>query len=149
MTGVDLLIAGDEIVMVREELDAANARLFGAPERARVIDNWREQYDAYTEPLHLTVVKTVNGDYVMAVWCVDKALADEVTRHGLPVSLAVDMFGVGTIAETVTDDETARIMCREFARLVAHAELPWPPEDDMDVERWRLAGTLIAQYPAR
>lgn len=146
----ELVIAGARTRMVREDLSAVYAAMWGVPERATVVSHWRDKTRerAYAmDPLFLTVLHTVDQRYVMAVWCVDGPLRHEMHVHSLPQGLAAEVFCVGTM--DVPDNDAAVLMCREFARLIAHGDMPWPPESDADFDAWRLAGTLISTQPAR
>lgn len=144
--GVDIVITGPEITMVRALVSADLSDAFGRD--VAIVCNWREQYDEASQPLHLTALRTARGGYIVVVWCMDNALLVECRHNHLPDALAVDLYGVGTLGEQIDTDERANAATMELARLVAHAELPWPPEDDTDTQAWRLAGSLVDRHPA-
>lgn len=136
-----MVIAGEEITMRRQELGALDGRLFGAPERAAIVEDWREQHGPEMPTLHMTLIRTVQNRHIVVIWCRDDNIAEEAMRHNLPDSLSVEVYGVGQL--DVRDENEAREIVRTLAGLVARADLPWPPEDHIDTEKWRVAESAI------
>lgn len=140
-TGPDMVVAGEEITMRRQELGALDARMFGAPEHAAIVEDWREQHGPEMPTLHLTLVRTVQERHIVVIWAQQVDLSEELRRHSLPLALAVDLFGIGEL--DVHNEDDARLITRGLVGMVASADLPWPPEDHVDTERWRTAESAL------
>ena len=68
MTGPDMVIAGDEIVMRRHEMSELYARMFGSPEYSAIVEDWQEQHAPEMPTLHMTLIRTVHERYAVLVW---------------------------------------------------------------------------------
>lgn len=141
-----MVIAGEEITMRRQELGAVDSSMFGVPTRTTVIEDWREQHGPEMPTLHLTLFCTVQGAYIVVIWCTDTNIAEECQRYSLPGALAIEVYGIGQL--DVFSEDDAREVTRGLARMVAQADLPWPPEDHIDTEKWHVAErALYARRP--
>ncbi len=136
-----MVIAGDEIVMRRQELTAHETRMFGDPEFNTVIEDWREQYDPETPALHMTLIATAQKQFIVIVWAQQNDMAEELRRHGIQMGLSIDMFGIGEL--DVHNEADARKVMHGIAGMVARAELPWPPQDHIDTKVWRTAEAAL------
>lgn len=142
-----MVIAGEEITMRRQELGTLDCRMFGVPEYSTIVEDWREQHGPEMPTLHLTLVRTVHEKHVILIWSQQDDMAEELHTHGMPQSLAVDLFGIGQL--DVFSEDDARTLVRGLAHMVATADLPWPPEDFRDTEMWRVAErALYSTRPA-
>lgn len=134
--------------MRRQELGALDARMFGVPQYATIVEDWREQHGPEMPTLHMTLIRTVHERHIVIVWTQQDDMAEELRRHSMPSGLAVDMFGIGEL--DVHNEGDARIIMRGLVGMVASADLPWPPEDFRDTEQWRVAeAALYRAIPAR
>ena len=134
-----MVVAGEEIVMRRQDLGEFAARMFG--KHSTVVEDWREQHDPSMPTLHMTLIRTMRNRHVIAIWAQQNDMEGELRHHGMPPALAVDLFGIGELA--VQNESDARTVVRGLVGMVASADLPWPPEDHVDTERWRTAESAL------
>lgn len=141
------VIAGAEIVMCRFEANASVRRCLGADVgRVSIVDHWQEQLPKGMSPLCLTLIHHPlrRGEYAVIVWGMDEMIRDACLRVNLEPGLAMVVYAIGALdSPKVLDVERARACCLELARMVAKADLPWPPEDEQDHDVWRRTAALI------
>lgn len=147
ITGRVLDDNGTTITLVRKAPDLTVRRVLGEKDGwVSIVDHWHEAPPEPTnQPLCMTLVHSPleGGRYGVVVWYHDQEIAEALRGLNLRDTLAVTVYGIGTLDPGVRKRDQARACGLELARMVTDGYLPWPPEDDADIKVWLSTTAVI------